>query len=332
MIYFLQLFRQLYSGDHRVVPAPGLLKRLRNCMSTIAVPHNAVPRSSLTVPSWHVDTLLPTEPPSRLYLKSSCHGVLAFAELDEEMTVDELKRVVHERLMLPPGRIVHIASWGQDLDGPQRLSDLSLPTNARLEMKLAHTLPDPNRGLSRVRVTTTCLRTRRISADENTTVLELKELFQQALLKGEHEWWAADGTCTRLTGTTILATATLAADPKQETDAITLGQELLIENKGQLGGGKGTLSLRRVADGRLLQAVESSVTLLQLDPAKMKLQWMGRALADDEVLYALGVRTDDAIDLEFESPVTPNELIVMRSPAPEKKAKKDGGGGKKKKK
>ena len=31
-------------------------------MSTVAVPHNAVPRSSLTVPSWHVDTLLPTEP------------------------------------------------------------------------------------------------------------------------------------------------------------------------------------------------------------------------------------------------------------------------------
>ena len=300
-------------------------------MSTVAVPHNAVPRSHLTVPSWHVDTLLPTEAPSRLYLKSSCHGVLAFAELDEEMTVDELERLVHERLMLPPSRSVHISSWGRELDGPQRLSDLSLPTNARLEMKLAHTMPDPNRGLNRVRVMSTCLSTRRISADENTTVGELKELTQQALLKGEHEWWAADGTCVRMTGSTILATATLPADPKQETDAVTLGQELLIENKAQLGGGKGAISLRRVSDGRPLQAVESSVVLLDVPPAKMRLQWMGRALGDEEVLYDLGVRTDDAIDLEFESPVTPNELTVMRSPAPEKKAKKDGGGGKKKK-
>lgn len=299
-------------------------------MSTIAVPHNAVPRSALTVPSWHVDTLLPTEPPSRLYLKSSCHGVLTFAELAEEMTVDELKNAVHERLMLPPSRSVHIVSWGRELEGSQRLCDLSLPTNARLEMKLAHALPDPDRGLSRVRVTTTCLSTRRLNVYESTTAADLKELVQQALLKGEHEWWGADGTRTRLTGTTLLATTTLPADEKQETDAIMLGQELLIENKGQLGGGKGALSLRRVSDGRHLQAVESSVMLLDLPPAKMRLQWMGRALADDEVLYALGVRTDDAIDLEFESPTTPNELVVMRSPAPEKKAKKDGGKKKKK--
>ena len=49
------------------------------------------------------------------------------------------------------------------------------------------------------------------------------------------------------------------------------------------------------------------------------------------MLYDLGVRTDDAIELEFESPVTPTELTIVRSPAPEKKSKKDAGGGKKKK-
>ena len=40
----------------------------------------------------------------------------------------------------------------------------------------------------------------------------------------------------------------------------------------------------------------------------------------------LGVEQDDQVELEFVSPVTPNQLKIIRAPAPEKKAK---GGGKK---
>ena len=59
-------------------------------------PFRAPPRSATTVPSWNIDTLLPTPPPSRIYVKSNLQkgpnrlGVLAFKlvtcndELDEE--------------------------------------------------------------------------------------------------------------------------------------------------------------------------------------------------------------------------------------------------------
>ena len=47
-------------------------------------PFRAPPRSATTVPSWNIDTLLPTPPPSRIYVKSNLQkgpnrlGVLAF--------------------------------------------------------------------------------------------------------------------------------------------------------------------------------------------------------------------------------------------------------------
>ena len=111
----------------------------------------APPRSALEVPSWNLDTLLQTAPPTRIYLKSSHHGVLAFANLDEDITVGELKTLVYERLMLSPNQTVVLSSWGRALDESKRLCDLSLPTNARLEMRLALCALDPSRGLERLR-------------------------------------------------------------------------------------------------------------------------------------------------------------------------------------
>ena len=72
--------------------------------------------------------------------------------------------------------------------------------------------------------------------------------------------------------------------------------------------------------------------MLDLKPEDMRLVWTGRTLADEEVLYELGLRQDDPIVLEFTSPVTPNELTLLRAPAPEKKEKKADGGAKGKKK
>ena len=291
----------------------------------------APPRSALRVPSWQIDTLLPTAPPSRIYLKSAWPvGVMAFADLDKDITVGDLKTLVHERLMLGPNQAVFLSSWGRALDETKRLCDLSLPTNARLEMRVVLCALDPSRGLERLHVTSTCLSTRRVAADMQTTVLEFKLAIQATLMKGAHEWWKLDGVCVRVSGTTLLAAASTPADEKQGTDTISQGEELIIENKLHMLGGKGACATYRIASGEMCNAVESSVHILDLKPEFMTLLWMGRALADTEVLFDLGLRHDDSIVLEFTSPVTPNELTLLRAPVKEKEKKAEGGAKKKK--
>tara|TARA_B100000780_G_C20933973_1_gene372360 strand:- start:200 stop:427 length:228 start_codon:yes stop_codon:yes gene_type:complete len=64
-----------------------------------------------------------------------------------------------------------------------------------------------------------------------------------------------------------------------------------------------------------------------LPPEKQRLNFHGLQLgADERTLGELGVQQDDQIELEFLSPVTPNQLKIIRAPAPEKKAKAAGGG------
>mmetsp|Transcript_7170 Transcript_7170/g.14341 ORF Transcript_7170/g.14341 Transcript_7170/m.14341 type:complete len:316 (+) Transcript_7170:36-983(+) len=307
-------------------------------------PSRAAPRSALEVPSWNIDTLLPTAPPTRIYLKwiqVDPHGrlekrVLAFADLDAHLTVDDLKTLVYERLMLTPNQAVCIFSWGRALDGTKRLCDLSLQTNAQLEMRLALQAPDPRRGLERLHVTSSLLSKRRVAANMHTTVLELKHAIQATLLKGPHQWWETDGTCINTCGTTLLAAVSLPADEKQGTDDIQQGEELIIENKLHLQGGKGPVCTYRMETGRkcidgrptgrVCNVVDSSVHILDLKPERMALMWMGRALADDEVLFELGLRHDDSVVLEFASPVAPSELTLLRAPPKEKENKADGGG------
>ena len=292
----------------------------------------APPRSALEVPSWNIDTLLPTAPPTRIYLKSSNHGVLVFADLDKDTTVGDLKTLVYERLMLGPNQAVFLSSWGRALDEAKRLCDLSLPTNARLEIRLALCALDPSRGLERLRVTSTCLSTRRVAADMQTTVLEFKHAIQEELMKGAHEWWKVDGVCLRVSGTTLLAMTSQPADEKQMTDEISQGEELIVESKLHLQGGKGACTTYRIATGHICNAPATEMHILDLKPEFMTLLWTGRALADDEVLFELGLRQDDPIVLEFTSPVTPNELTLMRAPVKEKEKKADGGAKGKKKK
>ena len=72
---------------------------------------------------------------------------------------------------------------------------------------------------------------------------------------------------------------------------------------------------------------------IDIPPAKQRLTYGGVALDDDaERLWERGVRTDDVIVLEFESPVLPDELRVLRSPAAEKPKKGEGGGRRRRKK
>ena len=151
-------------------------------------------------------------------------------------------------------------------------------------------------------------------------------------MKGAHEWWKVDGVCLRVSGTTLLAMSSQPADEKQMTDEISQGEELIVESRSQLSGGKGACTTYRIATGQVCNAPATELHMLDLKPEDMRLVWTGRTLADEEVLYELGLRQDDPIVLEFTSPVTPNELTLLRAPVKEKEKKADGGAKGKKKK
>ena len=62
---------------------------------------------------------------------------------------------------------------------------------------------------------------------------------------------------------------------------------------------------------------------------KQKLSFHGVEIHDLALLYGLGCRDDDAIQLEFESPTVPPVLALLRTPDKPKEGKKSKGGGKK---
>ena len=70
---------------------------------------------------------------------------------------------------------------------------------------------------------------------------------------------------------------------------------------------------------------DSNVTQLQLDPEQLRLSFRGLDVPDDARLWDRGVRHDDAVVLEFESPAQPPILKILRAPAPPKKEKKGKG-------
>ena len=76
---------------------------------------------------------------------------------------------------------------------------------------------------------------------------------------------------------------------------------------------------------------DALVTIISLEPEQMRLSFVRGdqvEIADTALLWDLGLRHDDAVTLEFESPVVPDQLKLLRSPSPEKPEK---GKGKKKK-
>ena len=122
---------------------------------------------------------------------------------------------------------------------------------------------------------------------------------------------------------------TKAAEGEGGTDAVKLGEELVCEPSAAsaLRTGKGMATARRIVSGEPCVVSDQTVAVLDLKADKMKLSWQGSEIRDEDRLAALGLCTDDAVDLEFESPTTPDILKLLRGPEPEKKEK----GGKKKK-
>lgn len=288
--------------------------------------------------------MLPAFAPTRVYVKngagSSNSAQVLVVRLDQPATdtVGWLKERLTERLMLRPGRSIVLSSWGRELaDDNAPLSQCRLQTNAMIDLRLVLCMPDPSRGLQRVRITSTALKTRQLAVDERTTVEELKLRLEAVLLKGEHEWYDLEGQVTRVRGATLLAVAAVAADERAGTASLRQGEEVIGLSTGD--GKKGGYTVRRAATGKAVVVTESNLALLELPPARQTLLFRGRRLGDAEVLLAAGVQHDDELALEFESPVMPAPLALLRAPAPPKKEKGakgakegKGGGGKKKKK
>lgn len=226
---------------------------------------------------------------------------------------------------------VRLQSWGRELIDEQSLA--GLPTNAFLVMRNELRALDPNRGLRRVRVVSTALEKRQFAVDEKTTALQLKEMINGSHYKGDHRFWKKDGSVQQARGTTILAKATAKASEKEGTDAVSMGEELVVQERLMLEGKSGAIQVWRLPEGKTCNVTEPMVTLLSLPAEQQRLDFNGRMLRDADVLYEVGVRHDDSIALEFKSPVEPKELTLMRAPPVEKvkKPKSDKGKGKKKK-
>jgi len=209
--------------------------------------------------TWSTDLLLPVASPTRIYIRSACHGVIALSELDPGLTIGGLKHLIYERLMLRPSQDIRLISWGRELADQYPLSDYALQTNARLEMQLGlrHA---PERVLSRIRIASTAIKTRQCPAETTLSVLDLKKRIEQLLLKGDHEWYDPEGGCKRMRGCTLLVTAAMKADEKAGTSAGRLGDELVYEGNFD-GTKKAAISVRKADSGRTLTYMDSSLVL-----------------------------------------------------------------------
>ena len=90
--------------------------------------------------SWKMDVMLPVSYPTRIYVRSACHGVIALAGLEDGLRVAALKHMLYERLMLKPSQSIRLVSWGRELVDNEPLSTYALQTNARVRSRLARLL------------------------------------------------------------------------------------------------------------------------------------------------------------------------------------------------
>jgi hypothetical protein len=73
-------------------------------------------------------------------------GLLVVGNLQYDTSVNELKELLIERLMLKPGRAIRLYSWGRELADDAMLQHYSLLTNAQLDMTVTLCRIPPDRG------------------------------------------------------------------------------------------------------------------------------------------------------------------------------------------
>ena len=237
----------------------------------------------------------PDWPPLRLYVTCAGRGTMPFPDLDPSMQIKQLKELVYERLLLSPHHSMQLTSWGRQLSDQYTLADYRLPPNAKLELQLAPARPDDGRGLRRVRVASTCLRTRQIEVHERTAVWQLKDLIAAHIANGEHVWYDCDGMPHQRVGATALVRASSKGDAKAGTSSVRFCEEVLVEDVGRLGNAKGVLNAYRAASGRAIVVQDQNVVRVDLPREKQALSFRGRPLRDEERLFGAGLRHDDTV-------------------------------------
>lgn len=287
--------------------------------------------ASIVIPSASDEMMAPPPPPAAICVRCSVYGRLVFDALPKDTTICDIKRGIAERLLLPPGRQIHLSVWGRDLLDHLTLQESHLKTNSIIDMRTLHGIPAAATTLSRVRIASPGLETQTFPVTRATTGLELKRGIEAHLSNGEHEWFSKNGSHLAVCGTTVLATSKVGADEKAGTAAMRPGEHLITSTPltGELGKGK-PLSVVRARQGVPVMVNDACVAPLLLPPEKQRLQFMGRDITDDACLWDLGVRHEYAITLEFVSPVVPSLLSILRAPEKTKADKKKGGKGGKK--
>ena len=263
-------------------------------------------------------------------------GSLVVGELEASATVAQLRDVVWRYLLPGPHSEIVIEHRGMRLDPEDTLLGASLAEDARLGVRVQDKRAAEPRGLSRVRVGCTALATRSVALPlgekerRALTGAELKALVCGALAGGEYEWWDPDGKPIRFAKGATAVALEAAEAVEGGTGAVRKGEELILDapEAAKLKGGKGSGLARRRLGGDAVEVSEAMVAFIAPPPDKMRLSYAGAEIGEAQVVWELGVRTDDLVTLEFESPATPEILQLLRSPDPPKK-EKGGKGGKK---
>ena len=294
--------------------------------------------------SWRLDLHLPLLAPRRVIMKcTNTKDLFVVGGLTPTATVEELRSHVRIRMLCGPHTHIIIEHHGRELVPSSTLVESALQDDAKLNVRVVERRPTGERGLQRLRVTCTALATRIIEIDSQTIRgLAFKELLEVCIGRPAanggpdgpfYNWWDSEGELFRIQGGQALVSLQEMGEVENTgTSAVKLGEEIIIDShqSASLRGGKGTVTGRRMATGKPATVSADMVAFLELVPPKMKLSFCGVEIKDGDSLYALGCRTDDVVELEFESPAVPPILTLLRAPVQEKAPKEKKGGKKKK--
>jgi hypothetical protein len=246
-------------------------------------------------------SLLPVFAPRSVTVKTLCNGTHVISDLIDSTTVADVAAELHARLVLPPFRKVLLTHWGRALEPARRLMQSGLHTASQLEASIKYADPDRAGILTRVRLSSPHLITRHVEVYPAMLVSELKAEITAFLKRGVHIWYGPDGTPIRAEGATLLCCVTRPLDTKNLTSSMARGEQFVQVGLG--GDKKDKWKVRRTATGHLAQVGFDDAVKLLLPAKEQALSYNGVPLADHMPLSAYSILQNDAVLLNFESPV-----------------------------
>jgi hypothetical protein len=254
-------------------------------------------------------SLLPVFAPRSVTVKTLCNGTHVISDLIDSTTVADVAAELHARLVLPPFRKVLLTHWGRALEPARRLMQSGLHTASQLEASIKYADPDRAGILTRVRLSSPHLITRHVEVYPAMLVSELKAEITAFLKRGVHIWYGPDGTPIRAEGATLLCCVTRPLDTKNLTSSMARGEQFVQVGLG--GDKKDKWKVRRTATGHLAQVGFDDAVKLLLPAKEQALSYNGVPLADHMPLSAYSILQNDAVLLNFESPVNKPVVSVV---------------------